>query len=54
MVCAQVILSDDDAPAVHSISYGWQGDLSQLHCNDDKVKIVDDNFAKLAANGVPL
>ena len=54
MVCAQVALSDDDAPAAHSISYGLQGGLSQLHCTDDKVKIVDGNFAKLAANGVPL
>lgn len=46
------ILSDANAPLVHSISYGWQGDLAQIHCTDDKVKIVDDNFAKLATLGV--
>jgi len=48
------ILADDDAPQVHSISYGWQGNLSQLQCTDAKVSIVDDNFAKLAAKGISI
>eukprot|EP00656_Telonema_subtile_P001600 TRINITY_DN106_c0_g1_i1.p1 TRINITY_DN106_c0_g1~~TRINITY_DN106_c0_g1_i1.p1 ORF type:complete len:553 (+),score=137.57 TRINITY_DN106_c0_g1_i1:146-1804(+) len=48
------ILSTEGAPTVHSVSYGWQGDLAQLQCTDDKVKVVDDNLAKLAANGVSI
>jgi subtilase family serine protease len=48
------ILADDAAPFVHSVSYGWQGDLSQLHCTADKIKVVDDNFAKLAAKGISI
>jgi subtilase family serine protease len=48
------ILSDDAAPTVHSISYGWQGNLTQIHCEEAKVKIVDDNFAKLAAKGISI
>lgn len=37
---------------VHSISYGWQGNLTQVQCTDAKVKTIDDNFAKLALAGV--
>lgn len=48
------ILADDNAPFVHSVSYGWQGDLKQLSCTEDKIKIVDDNFAKLAAKGISI
>ena len=48
------ILADKNPPLIHSVSYGWQGDLSQLHCEDAKVKVVDDNFAKLAAKGISI
>lgn len=46
------ILSSDNAPLVHSVSYGIQGNLSALHCEDAKIQLVDDNFAKLAAKGI--
>jgi subtilase family serine protease len=48
------ILSDDAAPLVHSVSYGWQGNLTQLECMDDVVSTIDDNFAKLAAKGITI
>ena len=38
--------------SVMSISYGWQGNLSALHCGDAEVDIIDSNWAKLAAKGV--
>lgn len=43
------ILKDDNGPNVHSVSYGWQGNLTTLQCTDDKVNVVDDNFVKIAA-----
>ena len=43
-----LILSTADAHNVHSVSYGWQGDLKQIQCEDTKVSIVDGNFAKPA------
>jgi subtilase family serine protease len=46
--------STADIPIVHSVSYGWQGNLSQVHCKDSDLKVVDDNFAKLAAKGVSI
>merc|ERR1711871_181286 len=47
------LASQDDAPLVHSISYGFQGDLSKwLHCQDSDVAAVDANFAKIAAKGI--
>lgn len=48
------ILAESDAPFVHSVSYGWQGKLSQLGCKDVDRSTVEDNFAKLAARGISL
>ena len=48
------ILADDGAPKVHSISYGWQGNLTQVGCNPPEVSYIDDNFAALAAKGVSI
>ena len=48
------LLADANGPNVHSISYGWQGNLTQVQCTDDKVKVIDDNYAKLAAAGVSI
>eukprot|EP00051_Salpingoeca_urceolata_P026663 m.478114 g.478114 ORF g.478114 m.478114 type:complete len:551 (+) comp21038_c0_seq1:396-2048(+) len=45
------LLAASDDPLVHSISYGWQGDLSGIGCTDSEVKAVDTDFAKLAAKG---
>eukprot|EP01048_Picozoa_sp_COSAG05_P020598 COSAG05_NODE_3539_length_2003_cov_2.410189_2_plen_290_part_00 len=47
-------LSMPDAPYVHSVSYGWQGNLSQIHVKDSDVAAVDANFAKLAAKGISI
>ena len=51
---SQKILDTEDAPNVFSISYGWQGKLSQLGCQDSEVQKVDVNFQKLAARGVSM
>jgi tripeptidyl-peptidase-1 len=48
------ILSSDDAPLVHSVSYGWQGNVSQLGCKPADVAATDVNFAKLAAKGISI
>jgi tripeptidyl-peptidase-1 len=46
------MITGDDKPVVHSISYGWQGDLSDLHCTQTNIDVVDGNFAKAAAKGI--
>ena len=46
------MLTGDDQPVVFSISYGWQGNLSQVQCTDAKLAVVDGNFAKAAAKGI--
>lgn len=46
------ILGTDDAPFVFSVSYGWQGELSQLGCNPRDITTTNDNFKKLAARGI--
>lgn len=48
------ITTSIDVPLVHSVSYGWQGDLNQIHCSSADVGVVDDNFAKLAAKGITI
>ena len=44
----------EDRPIVHSVSYGWQGNLSQIHVKDADVEAVDSNFQKLASMGVSI
>ena len=48
------LLSTDDAPITHSISYGWQGNLAQLQCKQADIDTTDANWAKLAAKGVSI
>jgi len=48
------ILTSNDPPLVHSVSYGWQGDLRQLGCREANVNDIDANFAKLAARGITI
>lgn len=48
------LTSGDDCPIVHSVSYGWQGNLTQIQCKEENVDVVDANFAKLAAKGVSI
>jgi len=48
------LLSVDSPPLVTSVSYGWQGNLSQIGCTDADVQAVDSDFAKLAAKGITI
>jgi subtilase family serine protease len=48
------ILIAEDAPLVHSVSYGVQGNLTQIGCKDANVATIDANFAKLAARGITI
>ena len=48
------LTSVDSVPLVHSVSYGWQGNLSQIHVKDSDVVAVDSNFQKLAAMGISI
>jgi len=48
------ILKTEDAPLVHSVSYGWQGNISELGCKPAAVTATDVNFAKLAAKGISI
>ena len=47
-------LSRPGVPFVHSVSYGFQGNLSQIQINPEDVAAVDANFAKLAAKGISI
>jgi tripeptidyl-peptidase-1 len=49
-----LLLSEDDAPLVHSVSYGWQGNLTQIGCKEEEYSDVDNEFAKLAAAGITI
>jgi subtilase family serine protease len=49
-----LIKAGSDGPNVHSISYGWQGNLTQVGCTMDKVGTIDDNYAKLAMAGISI
>ena len=44
----------EDIPLVHSLSYGWQGDLGKINCLESDWVVVDNNFAKLAAKGISM
>jgi len=48
------VLATKDGPLVHSVSYGFQGDLTQLGCPDASVATIEANFAKVAARGITL
>jgi subtilase family serine protease len=48
------LTSSADVPLVHSVSYGWQGNLTQVHCKPADLSVVDANFAKLAAKGISI
>ena len=49
-----LLLATDDVPLVHSVSYGWQGNLSQVQCTPDKTTAIDADYAKLAARGITI
>jgi tripeptidyl-peptidase-1 len=48
------LLATSDIPLVHSVSYGWQGELSQIGCTKEEVQDVDTDFQKLAARGITI
>jgi len=48
------LLDADEPPLVHSISYGWQDNLTKVGCTDADVKVIDANWAKLAARGISI
>jgi len=48
------MLSDSDVPLVHSVSYGWQGNLSEIGCHVEDVAVIEDDFAKLALKGISI
>jgi tripeptidyl-peptidase-1 len=48
------IISTTQPPLVHSVSYGWQGELTQIGCKQANVKDVDNNLAKLATMGITI
>ena len=48
------ILTTQDGPLVHSVSYGVQGNLTRMGCNDGIVAVIDANFAKIAAKGITI
>jgi len=48
------LLADDDVPLVHSVSYGWQGDLSKIGCSTANSAAVDADLAQLAAKGITI
>ena len=49
-----LLLGADAGVNVHSISYGWQGDLKQIGVKPADVTTIDSNFQKLAAKGVSI
>jgi len=48
------LVSSDDPPLVHSVSYGFQANLSDLNCRQAEVDDIEANFVKLAARGITL
>merc|ERR1712232_1546353 len=49
------ISSADNPPLVHSVSYGWQGNMTTLTgCLMSNVNDVDAEFTKLAAKGITI
>lgn len=49
-----LLLADADPPLVHSVSYGWQGNLSKIGCAPPLVASIDADYAALAARGITL
>jgi len=50
----QQILSTQNAPNVFSVSYGWQGDLSQIGCSNSQVTSIDKDFMSISAQGISI
>lgn len=50
----QQIISTSNPPNVFSVSYGWQGELSQIGCSTSMVSSIDDDFKTITATGVSI
>jgi len=48
------IIALDDSPLVFSVSYGWQGALSQLGCTRSEIQTIDANFMAIANRGISI
>jgi tripeptidyl-peptidase-1 len=50
-----LLLSTDDIPLVHSVSYGIQSDpVKTLGCKTEEITVIDNDFMKLAARGITI
>jgi len=49
-----LLISTTGTPLVNSVSYGWQGSLSQIGCMPAEWQAVDDQFMKLASMGISI
>mmetsp|Transcript_17487 Transcript_17487/g.61439 ORF Transcript_17487/g.61439 Transcript_17487/m.61439 type:complete len:560 (-) Transcript_17487:492-2171(-) len=50
----QQIISTTNPPNVFSVSYGWQGDMSQIGCDSAQISSIDDDFKTITATGVSI
>jgi tripeptidyl-peptidase-1 len=48
------ILGTTNPPTVFTVSYGWQGELSQLGCTTSQVSSIDADFKTIASTGVTI
>ena len=48
------LLAVEDSPWVHSVSYGWQGNLTQIGVTPAQQTDVDADFMKLSARGISI
>ena len=49
-----MLADTSDQPLVISVSYGWQGDLSQLGCTTAEVADIDKDFMQIAGVGITI
>jgi subtilase family serine protease len=49
---SKLVAAGSDAPLVNSVSYGYQGNLTEFGCTSEQVQGVDADLIKLAAAGV--
>lgn len=50
----ETILNTTGAPYVFSVSYGWQGDVTQVGCKRSEELAVDNDLSKIVALGISI
>mmetsp|Transcript_47917 Transcript_47917/g.115192 ORF Transcript_47917/g.115192 Transcript_47917/m.115192 type:complete len:557 (+) Transcript_47917:23-1693(+) len=50
----QQIISTQNPPNVFSVSYGWQGDMSQIGCSTSQIQSIDQDFKTITATGISI